>query len=100
MAPARGGLPRRPTRPPRRDGYRALTYGGGVALWAAASYTPHRKHTGEARFEQVRRAAERPLRRGELVGGQRRACFDESLVIERQTAGEPLRARLGAGHRE
>src|SRR5467141_4108225 len=48
----------------------------------------------------MRRPAQRPLRGRELVGGQRRSSLDESLVIERQAAGEPLRAWLRSRHSE
>src|SRR5206468_12566705 len=70
------------------------------ALGAAAPHVAHREDAGKARFEQMWRPAQRPLRGRKVVGSQRRARLDESFVIERQTAGEPLCTRLGAGHGE
>jgi len=83
-----------------RNRNRALPDGRRDALGAAAAHVADREDTWQARFEQVRRAAQRPLRGCKLVGGQRRTSLDEPLLIERQAAGEPLRARLSPGHGE
>src|SRR6266550_4001292 len=83
-----------------RNRDRAFAHGRRDPLGAAAPHVAHREDTWQARFEQIRLTTQRPLRGGKVIGGQRWPRLDESLLIERQAAGEPLRARLGPGHGE
>ena len=55
---------------------------------------------GPARFQQMRRAGKRPMRRGEILLCQVGPRLYESELIEYDTAIEPVRARCGAGHDE
>ena len=49
------------------DRDRSLTDGRGHALDIASPHVADRKHSGQARFEEMRSPGERPMRRGELV---------------------------------
>ena len=48
----------------------------------------------------MRWAAQRPGRAAQILGGQVRACLDEALVVQNDTALEPLRVGNRAGHDE
>src|SRR5260370_26045574 len=84
----------------RRDRDRAFADGRRDTLRAPAAHVANREDTRQTRLEEMGWATQRPLRGPQLVRGQRRSRLDESLRIERQASGEPLRARLRPGHRE
>src|SRR5574341_309819 len=82
------------------DGNRSLANGGGHALDAAAANIADGEHAGEAGFEKMRRTAERPSRRAEILAGKGGARFDESLRVKCKTSVEPARTWQRAGHEE
>src|SRR5574341_16487 len=82
------------------DGNRSLANGGGHALDAAAANIADGEHAGEAGFEKMRRTAERPSRRAEILAGKGGARFDESLRVKCETSVEPTCTRQRAGHEE
>src|SRR3954469_19114801 len=62
-----------------RHGNGAFTDSRGHAFDAAGPHGTARKHTGQARLEQVRRATQRPVRGGEVLRGQIGTGLDERL---------------------
>src|SRR5260370_41505500 len=50
-----------------RDRDRAFTHGRGDAFDVAAAHVADREHSGKARFEQMGRPCERPVRGGEVL---------------------------------
>src|SRR5712691_2649360 len=83
-----------------RDRDRAFAYCRGDAFDVAPAHVTDRKHCGEARFKEMRRPCERPVRGGEVLFRQIRPRLDEPVLVERDTVGEPARTRNGSGHRE
>src|SRR5947207_1235412 len=82
------------------DRDRSLPDGGRRALDAAAPHVAHREHAGQAGFQDMRRAGQRPMRRRQVVRGEIRAGLDEAAGIECEAALEPRRAGSGARHGE
>src|SRR5437868_9864639 len=70
------------------------------ALDVSAAHVADREDCRQARFEEMRRAAERPLRGGEIVRRKGGTGLDEAAVVEGETALEPLRGGDRAGHDE
>ena len=50
------------------NGDRSLADGGGDTFDIAAANIADREHAGQARFEQMRRPRERPMRRRQILG--------------------------------
>ena len=76
------------------DGDRSFADGRRHTLDVACPHVADREHAGQARFEQMRRARQRPMRGGQVVLGQVGPGLDEPLGIERDAAVEP--ARVGS----
>src|SRR4029434_3752591 len=73
----------------KRDRNRPFANGGGDTLDVAAAHIADRKYTRAARFEEERRACQRPVRGVQFFGRQSGTGLDESLVIERETTAQP-----------
>src|SRR5437764_1401067 len=82
------------------DRDRSLPDGGRRPLDAPAADVAHREHAGQAGFQEIRGAAQRPMRRGQVVRREIRAGLDESAGIEREAALEPRGTGSGARHGE
>ena len=80
----------------KRNGDRSFTDCRRHALGVAASNIADGEHSGPRRFEQIRRALEGPLRRGEIFRCQVRSGFDEAFRVERDVTIQPTRIRLRA----
>ena len=80
----------------KRNGDRSFTDCRRHALGVAASNIADGEHSGPRRFEQIRRALEGPLRRGEIFRCQVRSAFDEAFRVERDVTIQPTRIRLRA----
>jgi len=77
------------------DGDRSFADGGRNTLEVAAAHVADRKDAGPARFEQMRRPWERPLRAREIVGReiQPRTIRVSVVSVGRSTWSSPLRTR-------
>src|SRR5205823_12471307 len=80
------------------DGDRAFADSGRDALDAAAPNVAHCEHSGQTRFQQMRRPDQRPARRGQLFLCQVWPRLDEAVRIERETALEPACTWNRASH--
>src|SRR5205807_5013156 len=80
------------------DRDRSLPDGGRRPLDAPAPDVAHREHAGQARFQEMRRPGQRPVRGGQILRGQIRARLDEATGIEREAALEPRGTGSGARH--
>src|SRR5262249_44278828 len=60
----------------------------------------HGEHARTRGFEQVGRALEWPLGRGQILLRQVRSRFYEAFLVENDTAIQPSGIRLGPGHQE
>src|SRR5215210_8075293 len=69
-------------------------------LHVSASYVADGEHPRQARLEQMRRPAERPVRGREVVGRQVRSGLDEALGVERHTAVQPAGGGIRTRHEE
>src|SRR5512135_139350 len=83
-----------------RDRNRSFPDGGGHALDAPRPHIADREYAGQTRFVEVRRAAMRPTRGGQLVLRQVTPRLDESLRVAHDAAIEPARVGIAAGHEE
>jgi hypothetical protein len=77
------------------DGNRSLADRRRDSFDVATSHVADSKDTGQARFEEMRRPGQRPVRGRQIVARQVGPGLDESLGIERNTAIEPDRVRYG-----
>src|SRR5438128_10299091 len=82
------------------DRHRAFTPRRRDACDVASAHVADGEDSREAGFQQTRLARERPARGGESLRRQIRAGPDEPVLVERDAALEPARARNGPGHRE
>src|SRR5438552_1353070 len=83
-----------------RDRNRSFADSRGDSLDAARADVADGEDAGPARFEQQRRARERPAGGHEIVVRQIRTGLDETALVERETAIEPTGVRRGARHHE
>src|SRR6476646_6783398 len=67
---------------------------------AAAANVAYRKHARQAGLQGIRWARQRPARRVEIVRRQIATGLDEALVVERDTALEPLGVWYRTHHHE
>ena len=68
-----------------RDGNRPFAHSGRHAFHIATAHIADGEDAGSTRFEQVRRARQRPFRGSQFVGPEIRAGFEKPLVVERET---------------
>ena len=72
----------------------------GNAFHITGTNVANREHSGQTRFEKMRRSSKRPMSSHQIVARQVRTSFDESFRIEHDTAIEPACARNSACHYE
>src|SRR4029079_6488872 len=56
------------------------------------------KNSRQTRFQEIRRAALKPARCGQVLYGQIRSRLDKTILITHDTAIEPTGSRLCTGH--
>ena len=79
---------------------RAFADGRGDAFDIARANVTNSKHSGQTRFEVVRRASHWPTRRSQVVSRQVRPRLDESLTVEKHAPAESARVWNRSGHDE
>src|SRR5258708_14719480 len=79
---------------------RPLSDRSGDALDAAASHIADREYSGNAGFEELRRAPAGPFRRGPILAAQIGTGSHKSLVVERNARVQPTGARQPAPHQK
>jgi hypothetical protein len=74
----------------KRNSNRSFADCGRHSLDVAAAHVANRKDAGAARFEQIWRPCQRPLRVREIVRQEIRACFHEALFVKDDAAVQPF----------
>src|SRR5258708_25905520 len=84
------------------DGNCAFSNRGSYAFYIAIANIANRKYSGKTGFEHLRRTRERPCGRWNQSGGRIQIATgeDESFVVHRNAAAQPLRARGRSRHDE
>jgi len=78
----------------------ALADRRGDALHVPGAHVAYGEHAGDAGLQHVRRALERPMRLGQVCGGELRAGADEAFVVEADAVFQPSGIRNRARYQE